>query len=92
MTQQFQIQKREEIIQKFQLMQLPDAVRACCLGCKNARLQINNKNKDELDEYPSPAIVKEYLRNLEITAVCVATGQLNKLGQISVCELSEGFE
>jgi hypothetical protein len=73
-------------------MQHPGAVKACCLGCKNARLQINDNNKDELDEYPSPAIVKEYLRNLEITAVCVATGQLNKLGQISVCELSEGFE
>lgn len=72
-------------------MQHPDAVRACCLGCKNARLQINNKNEDELDEYASPAIVKEYFRNLEIIAVCVATGQLNKLGQISTCELSEGF-
>ena len=92
MPQQLQIQRRETIIEKYQLMQHPDAAKACCLGCKNARLQINNKNRDDLDEYASPAIVKEYLQNLEITAVCVSTGQQNKLGQISVCELSEGFE
>lgn len=72
-------------------MQHPDAGRACCLGCKNARLQINNSNKYELDEYASPAIAKEYLQKLEVTVVCVATSQQIKMGQISVCELFDGF-
>lgn len=84
-------QEREGILLKLQSMQHPGAGRTCCLGCKGARLQINNRNKYELDEYASPAIVKEHLQKLDVTIVCVAASQQIKIGQISVCELFDGF-
>lgn len=68
-----------------------DALKTRCLLCKHARLQIKDRNKHELDEYASPAIAAEYLANLDITSVCTATGQQNKMGEVSVCELFESI-
>jgi len=87
---QFQAQKREEIIHKYQLTQHPEFGKFCCAGCIHSRLQICDKNKTALDEYSSPAIVIEHHQKVEVIAVCTATGQIHKLGQVHGCELLEG--
>lgn len=68
-----------------------DSQKTRCLHCRQARLQIKDVNKYELDEYASPAIAAEYLANLDITLVCTATGQQHKMGEVSVCELFESI-
>jgi hypothetical protein len=73
----------------YQLTQHPESAKSCCITCVHARLQVCDKNKTVLDEYASPGIIIEYHQKVEVTAVCTATGQINKPGQISACELHE---
>ncbi|PKA71728.1 hypothetical protein ATI02_4729 [Pseudomonas baetica] len=90
--EKIQISKRKDTLQSLHLLQHCQANKTRCLRCAYARLQVRS-NKDIPGEYASPAIIDEFVKELEINIVCTATGQAGlKLGQVNYCELYEVCE
>jgi hypothetical protein len=81
--------KRKEILEKLYLTAHPLSDKTRCLKCGNARLQINT-NEELPEEYASPAMIKDFVKKLEINIICTATAQTQiKLAQVTHCELFE---